>query len=423
LSNCAAVIPMCVFALCIGATPAICRAGTEVAQGSSVAGCVLPDPAKSETNLCGQTLAPLCRSGHAQRRLSNKQILIVGGTFSNGPACPVLFDPKSETLKMTDGYPGGGDFVSALGFKLDDNRLAFTNRTHLIDPNDFTNEYKNLPQDRLIFWDVAANAWSKIDSAPKKRMEQASVPLALRRKESSEIVHFIGEFDQTLCASLDDEVNGIHCGRTVRIRVSGAKDYGVLRRKRIQFDATGFADGRIFVAGGKEIGAGKKNGESEEFVGDGPPGMQVAETAEFYVPAKAQWFETPPLPEPVAQARTFGISEKEVLVVDVVNGRAWIWSSDTNSWKDGFNTGKAISRAIMHSQGKLVATMEGKASGTEDLLIWNPAKKTKELVTSPLPFTAGTGLVELDDQRVLETQPSGALIWDIKKKTSSRLKK
>jgi hypothetical protein len=198
------------------------------------------------------------------------------------------------------------------------------------------------------------------------------------------------------------------CQRHVEIRASGDADYGVLRRARIQFDSSTWADGRIFVVGGRELPPGE--------------GLVTATTAEYYLPAAGRWFETPPLPKPIFAARSFALSEQEALVVDLESGTGLIWSFPAKAWRPTFSLARPVSRAVMHSSRRLLALVEAKPPGRAQLFVFDPAKKSTELLDSPLPFAEGAGLVELADQRVLESQPHGLALWDLKKKKATRLR-
>lgn len=433
------------------------------------ADCKLP-PAQNE---CGAVLGTLCRSGHSMRRLADGKILFVGGKYKNGTACDVVaFDPVKVSIEGRGYLPYEG-FETTLGMRVNDNLIGFTNRMPGLDPN---NEHDQ-QDDFMAFYDTNAVKWADA-LLVMSRKSQASSPAVIRYPDKTELVLFQGMYTREQCSGQNDSELG--CDYTVTIfsrfsemsmhiekdkfieikaqdvtvssesgeslkfengkfvkdryylpvterkkitvknispktEVSHAgNEFGIpLRRARIQFDSTTFPDGRIFIVGGQELLTGEQRTNRFD--------LSIATTAEFYIPSEKAWFETPPLPVPISTARSFTLSEQEVLVVDTVMGRSFIWSFALKSWREGFKIDRNIYRGMMHSSGRFIAIVPG-IKGAE-LFVWTPASKVSEFIKSPLNVMDGIALVELQNQTILEAQTGGLLIWDIKKKAVTRLRK
>lgn len=413
----------------------------------AVANCNLA-PSQSE---CGALLGSLCRSGHSMRRLADGKILFVGGTYTSGTACDVVaFDPVKGIVEARGYLPHEG-FQATLGMRVNDNLIGFTNRMPEVDPNNDQDQQG----DFMAFYDTNEMKW--VDTLLRmSRQSQASTPTVIRYPDKAELVLFQGMYTRANCEKNEYDYS---CGYEVTIfsRIAEIISYlekdkfidvkaedvyllpvperkkilvkdispiveehkaeGLgafpLRRARIQFDSTTFPDGRIFIVGGKELPSEKQGASRFE--------LSTSTTAEFYVPSEKTWFETPPLPDPILTARSFTLSDQEVLVVDTANGRSFIWSFVSKLWREGFKINRSIDRGMMHSSGRFVAKVPGKEGA--ELFVWNPVSKASEFIKSPLGLKNGTALVELQNQTILEAQTGGLVIWDLKKKAATRLRK
>lgn len=388
----------------------------------SACGSELSSPPPDAEKHCGKELAPLCRSQHSMRRLKDGKILMVAGQF-RGPryACDTLiFDSAKEKISNREPIRAGIEFPAAIGFKLDDKTYAFTRR--LQSDNSIGSGYEK--NDVMLFWDVDEK---KITGEMRfLALTTVSTQALLRTKEDQVIVHFHGHEAQVAYDAVEDtplqqryQIDAWkvspYPGQTDAVFSPSGEMLGTLRRARIQFDTATFSDGRMFIAGGQEQG---RDGQ-----------LSIAETGEFYLPGKG-WFETAPLPKPAQSIRVFSLNEDEVLVVELAEGEGWTWSFKAKEWKKAFKIGAEVSRGVMHSTGSFVAIAKGSGKITdlvtrsgERLFVWNPKDGKSETYASELSFEAGTGLVELADRRILEAQPNGLLIWDLKTKKQTRVKR
>lgn len=353
---------------------------------------------------------------HSVRKLPNKKLLIVSiGTMASTPLTALFFDPATESTSRPTPYPTTFEpsFEGVVGFKINNQILGFTNLSQIPYGSVYGSE-----TNRIVFWDTTKNNWAtgtmEFDSK-----SQAALPVIRHRKGIDEIVSFKGENVDTLGNSIKIPPIRISVtGREVLAdgRLGDSNSLGYLVRTRVNFDSTTFADGRIFIVGGNELSySGGESGDYRNLV--------TAKTAECYSPEKNAWNETLPLPSEITSAKAFNLNEKEVLVVNVDNGLGYIWSFTTKSWITAFDLKREFSRGLMLSNGKFIATIAGEKSGSEKMLIWNPATKQIEFIESPLNFNKGTNLIEMEDQKVLETQPSGAIIWNFKDNSSKLLTK
>ena len=382
----------------------------------------------------------LRRRYHAMRTLPTGKVLFLGGSCNqtSDSAChPVLFDPKSLSIQeFVDSKPSLNG-MSAIGMKINDSLVAFTNRVVGFDPNLANDSEGSHRDDALIFLDTLHEKW--VGASEKESYGQASTAAALRYSKHTELIFFQGRYINFDCGEELYELLPGLCNRSVEIDVfgeivnpgmthkqngdpwltnllGGRESYGTLRRARIQFDTTTFSDGRMFVVGGREL----KVGFDSDYYSSPENSLVVAETAEFYLPEKKMWFETAPLLSPIISARSFAISKDEILVVDIDTGAGYIWSFVSKKWSEVFKLHKSISRAMVHSTGKLVALVEGGSLGR--LFVWDFATKKEESLNSLLPYSAGSGLVELSDRRILVAQYNGVMFWDLKSKATTLLK-
>jgi hypothetical protein len=353
---------------------------------------------------------------HSVRKLPNKKLLIVStGTTASAPLTALFFDPVAETTSRPIPYPTTlePNFEGVVGFKINDQILGFTN----LSQTPYGNVYGSVTN-RIVFWNATKNSWAA-EAIEFDSKSQAALPIIRHRKGTDEIVFFKGEGVDTLGKSI--KIPGIQINVTGRVvladgRIEESNSLGHLVRARVNFDTSTFADGRIFIVGGNELSySGGENGDYRDLV--------TAKTAEFYSPEKNIWYETPPLPSEITSAKAYNLNEKEVLVVNVISGVGFIWSFATKSWTSAFDLKKEVSRGLMLSNGKFIATVAGEKSGSEKMLIWNPTTKQIDYKESPLNFNKGTNLIEMEDQKVLETQPSGAIIWNFKDDSSKLLTK
>lgn len=407
----------------------------QAAEPASATEKTMPPPAEAE-QACGKKLAPLCRAKHSLRRLKDGRILVVAGKYANGTAAEdvIVFDPIKKEFKSQQKIPNEMGFNDgAVGFKLSEKVLAFSNRLQEQDgtAKDSYSSAKVYPVS-IIYWNADTNSLSD-GKASFYSVTTVAGHSTLRKKAETKVLHFRGHESARGCERKDDldECHLIYQIDAYALKLDGnstenmfpsaylsgseltdpspstekAELLGALKRARMQFDATSFSDGRLFIAGGQEQdGAGK---------------LSIPETAEFFLPGKG-WFETAPIPAPGKFLKTFSLSEDEALVVDVSTGKAFTWSFKARAWKPAFQAGGEISRGNMHSSGSFTGLVKNGAS--EKLFLWRSGNGNLEFLESKLPFNAGTGLVELADGKILETQLGGVAIWDLKAKQQAVLK-
>ena len=350
---------------------------------------------------------------HSVRKLLNKKLLIVSKYGADNSMTARLYDTTAETISSPIPYPTPlqTELGGVVGFKINDQIMGFTNLSKTPNGNIYDDN-----TNKIVFWDTMKNNWTG-ETMEFESLSQAALPAILHQKGKDEIVSFKGE----KADSSDDKIPQIQINVTAHTILADGKmgkdSYlGHLVRARVNFDTSTFADGRIFIVGGDELSfSGGEEGTYRN--------LTTAKTAEYYSPEKKKWYETPPLPSEIAVAKAYNLSEKEVLTVNVDTGIGYIWSFTTKSWKVAFDLKKEVSRGLMLSNGKFLAIIAGEKSDFEKILIWNPATKQFEHKDSPLKYSKGTNLIEMDDQKVLETQHNGAIIWNFKDNSSKLLTK